>query len=254
MFRPLSKLALGLATAASAVVASVAFATSASAVAFYGDSVTIDESDINKSFTIFLDGNVNGQNVADLSSEATLTFLGFQTNRATTDAMFDITLANTSSGGITSRTSAVGFNVDGSQILYASAENGLFSNAVTDDSLPNQFGNIDVCFTDGDTCADGQNGGVDTDQATANLQQDAFRAKVAIAGSVNSLALSNFGVRYQSINGNGYVGETGTGQFRVLPSAQTRAIPEPGTATAILLTGLGMLHYRRKKLPAAQQP
>lgn len=252
MFRPPSKLALGLATAALAIVASVAGAPSASAFTLNGSSVAIDKTDLNKSFTIFYDGNVNGKNVADLSSEATFTFLGFRYNRASTEARFNVTLGNTSTGGITSRTSALGFNVDGATLFDATAESGVFSNAVLNDSLPNSFGNIGVCFTGGETCADGQNGGVDNDSATANLQQNSFTATLDLAGTVNSFAVSNFGVRYQSINGNGYVGESGTGQFRVLPTSDTTSIPEPGTVSAILFAGLAMLNYRRKKVPAAQ--
>lgn len=253
MFRPPSKLALGLATAALAIVASVAGAPSASAFIFNDSSVAIDQTDLNQSFTIFFDGNVNGANVADLSSEATFTFLGFNYNRASTEATFKVTLGNTSTGGITSRTSALGFNVDGVDVIDANpAPSELFSNAVLNDSLPNSFGNIGVCFTGGNTCADGQNTGVDNDRTTANLQQDSFTATLDLAGTVSSFAVSNFGVRYQSINGNGYVGESGTGQFRVQPTSDSTSIPEPGTVSAILFAGVAMLSYRRKKVPAAQ--
>lgn len=251
MFRPPLKLAIGFAILASAGIASLAVAPSASAVTFAGGSVVIDQKDINQSFTISFDGNVAGQTVAGLASEATFKFLGFSRTRASTQAQFEIALTNTSSGGILSRTSALGFDTD--QTAIAASSSGLFSSAVLGGSLPNQFSSIDFCFTDGNTCQGGSNGGVDNDPRTKLAQTGTLTATVAFNGSVSQVALSNFGVRYQSIGGNGYSGASGTGQMIVPPTSEKKAIPEPGTASALLLTAVAMLHYRRKRLPAAHQ-
>lgn len=251
MFRPPLKLAIGFAILASAGIASVAVAPSASAFTFAGGSVVLDEKDSNRSFSISFDGNVEGQTVAGLSSEATFKFLGFSRTRAATEAQFEIALTNTSSGGIVSRTSALGFNVD--QPAIAATSSGLFSSSVLGGSLPNQFGSIDFCFTEGNTCQGGSNGGVDNNPSTKLAQTGTFTTTVAFNGYVNQVALSNFGVRYQSVSGNQYKDASGTGKMIVPPTSEKRAIPEPGTASALFLTALAMLHCRRKRQTAAHQ-
>jgi hypothetical protein len=277
MYRPLSKLALGLAVLASAGVYSVAAAPSASAFTFLNDgSVGINDSDLNSTFTVNFDGNVATQNVTGLTSEATFKFLGFTTiagatrSDTKTEAAFAITLDNTSSNGILSRTSALGFNVnnfDGTNLGTTLAlqgvgsassdgntrSSGLFANAQSGSSFPNQFGNIDVCFTSGNTCQGGGNGGVSTPDTPGT-----FTATLAFSGTVNQFALNNFGVRYQSISGTN-LGNSGTGKgTAVNPSTPSssgpRQIPEPGTVGALLLMGVGLLHDRRRKQQDGQQP
>ena len=282
MYRPLSKLALGLAVLASAGVYSVAAAPSASAFTFLNDgSVGINDSDLKSTFTVNFDGNVATQNVTGLTSEATFKFLGFKTitgatrSDIKTEAAFEITLDNTSSNGILSRTSALGFNVnnfDGTNLGTTLALQGvgsasgdgntraeglfgtsaLFTNDLSG-SFPNQFGALDVCFTNGNTCQGGTSGGVSTPDTPGT-----FKATLAFNGSVSQFALNNFGVRYQSIEGTN-LGTSGTGQGKAVnPSTSQppgpRQIPEPGTVGALLLMGVGLLHDRRRKQQDGQQP
>lgn len=263
MFRLLKPLTLGLSVIGSVGVYSLTVAPSASAFSFFnGDTaVGISESDRGKVFTVNFDGNVNEKDVSGLSSEALFKFEGFKTVGTKTEALFDVKLTNTSSNGITSRSSALGFNVLnfdgtslGSTLSLVGVGNtnrdgntrvtGLFSNDRSGD-FPNKFGDIDVCFTDGNTCQGGGSGGVTTGNTGGN-----FKATLAFSGEVESFALNNFGVRYQSINGQTFAGASGTGRGTIdigIPSERPRQVPEPTATTALFLIGAGALKYGKKK-------
>jgi hypothetical protein len=190
-------------------------------------SLTLGLSDINKSFLINFDGNVSTQTVAGLSSSALFTFTGFTTNQNKTVATFDVKLNNTSSGSIDSRVSGLGFNTSGT--LLSSSVSGLFGNSVLGGSFPNQFGKMDVCFTDGNTCQGGQNGGVSSDSSLpGTFGSGLFNLALTLDGSLNTLTLDNFGVRYQSIAGTS-LGTSGTGSAIsvTLPPAPTPQPPAP---------------------------
>lgn len=233
----------------------MAVVPSASAFTFSSnsDSVTINAADINQSFEINFDGNVATKNVEGLSSKAIFKFLGFTTVGSKTEAKFDINLSNTSSNGITSRTSALGFNVSKALVGVGNTNSsgntrvsGLFSNDRVG-SFPNQFGNVDVCFTDGNTCQGGSNGGVSTGSGVAT-----FSPILAFTGNVTSFTLSNLGVRYQSITGT-KLGTSGTGKgFYVAPPVPPKKVSEPTTAAAIALFAVSALVVKKKKhlLPA----
>lgn len=262
MFRLLKPLTLGLSVIGSVGVYSLTVAASASAFSFFdgGTAVGISDSDIGKEFTVNFNGNVNEKDVSGLSSEALFKFEGFKTVGTKTEALFDVKLTNTSSNGITSRSSALGFNVlnfDGTSlgstlsligVGNANREGntrvtGLFSNDRSGE-FPNKFGDIDVCFTDGNTCQGGGSGGV----TTGNERN--FKATLAFSGEVQSFALNNFGVRYQSINGQTFAGDSGTGRGTIdigIPSERPRQVPEPTATTALFLIGAGVLKYGKKK-------
>lgn len=234
--------------------ASIAIASSsASAFTFSAnsDKVTIGSTDINKSFDILFDGNVATQNVNGLSSEATFKFLGFTTIRTgtttKTEAKFDIKLSNISNSGIISRASALGFNVSRSLLGVGNDSGsgntrttGLFGNDRTG-AFPNQFGDVDICFTDGPTCQGGSNGGVDNNPKTPIADSGNFTAILAFQGAINSFDLNNFGVRYQSINGNGFNGDSGTGRGKV-----KKKVPEPAMVTALGFVAVSALGLRKK--------
>lgn len=245
MFKQTVKLGIRVAAISSAGLGFFIEAPSAAAFVFNGTTVEdIRAEDVGKSFTVNFDGNVGGTNVNDLTSWAKFTLQSF----TGTEAIFGIQLDNTSTGSITSRTSALGFDIDGAEIQSASVTGGLFANAHTDDSLPNGFGAIDVCFINNkNNCkgggGEGNEGGVSTADGVA-----AFTATVQLTQSVQSFAMSNFGVRYQSINGDGFSGASGTGQGTPYyePPAP-KAIPEPNTVTALVVTGFAFLQQRRRK-------
>lgn len=173
-------------------------------------ALSLGLSDLNKSFLINFGGNVNTQDVAGLSSEALFTFTSFKTIGSQTIATFDVKLTNTSSGGIESRVSGLGFNTSGT--LVSSSVSGLFSKSHMNGSFPNQFGNVDVCFNSGNTCQGGSSGGVSSDPSLpGTFDSGSFSFALTLDGALSSLTLDNFGVRYQSINGNGFNGDSGTG-------------------------------------------
>lgn len=262
MFRLLKPLTLGLSVIGSVGVYSLTVAASASAFTLFDGSkaVGISDSDIGKEFTLNFDGSVDEKDVTGLLSEALFKFEGFKTVGNKTEALFDVKLTNTSSNGITSRSSALGFNVlnfDGTSLGSTlnligvgnssgsgnTQVEGLFTNDKSG-SFPNQFGNIDVCFTQGNNCQGGANGGVNTGN-TGN-----FKATLAFSGEVQTFALNNFGVRYQSIEGQTFAGASGTGRGTIdigIPSESPRKVPEPTATTALLLIGFGTLRYGKKK-------
>lgn len=263
MFRLLKPLTLGLSVIGSVGVYSFTVAGAASAFTLFDSSKTvgISASDIGKEFSVNFNGNVSEKDVSGLSSHALFKFEGFKTVGNKTEALFDVKLTNTSSKGITSRSSALGFNVLnfngtslGSTLSLIGVGNtntagntrvtGLFSNDRSG-AFPNKFGNIDVCFTDGNNCQGGSNGGVTTGNPAGN-----FKATLAFSGEVKSFALNNFGVRYQSINGQTFVGDSGTGRGTInlgIPPETPRQVPEPTATTALLFIGAGALRYGKKK-------
>lgn len=195
---------------------SIVVASPASAFTFGTGSVGISASDIGNSFQVVFDGSVESTAVPGLSSIATITFLGFQSIKGNTLANLQVSLSNTSTAGVTSRTSAFGFDID--RTLLAASSSGLFTNSVLNGSLPNEFGDLDVCFTIGGTCQGGRSGGVTTGNTSS------FSPTLTLAGSVSTFTLSNFGVRYQSITGVRQ-GTSGTGEGT--PVAPPPVTPPP---------------------------
>lgn len=249
MLRSSTRLALGLSLLSAFTLA---IAPVASAFTFSGSSVEVGANDVGTSFKIKFDGNVDTKNLVGLASEAVFKFLGFTTVGSKTEAAFEVTLDNTSSGGIASRTSALGFNVDQPLVGVGSASgtgntrsSGIFANDKSG-SFPNQFGAVNVCFTDGNTCQGGSNGGVKTADTPGT-----FSPTLAFNGKVERFTLSNFGVRYQSIDGNGFNGASGTGQGTPIkpepPQPPIKHVPEPSSTTALVVIGAGLLYRHNKK-------
>ena len=249
MLKSCTNLALGLSIFSA--LGTLAIAPAASAFTFSGSNVEIGTQDVGASFKVNFDGNVDTKNVAGLASEAVFKFLGFTTVGSKTEAAFEVTLDNTSSGGITSRTSALGFNVNQTLVGVGGASgsgntrsSGIFTNDETG-KFPNQFGAVDVCFTNGNGCEGGRNGGVKTADTPGK-----FSSALAFNGNIQRFTLSNFGVRYQSIDGNGFKGASGTGQGTPVkpepPKPPTKHVPEPSSTAALFVVGAALL-YRHKK-------
>jgi hypothetical protein len=240
MLRQKVQLAIGVTAILSAGFGFLGSTASASAFVFDQTSVKdITSQDVGESFIVKFDGNVDRTDVEGLSSWAKFTLQSFTGS----SAIFDIELENTSTGSITSRTSALGFDIDEGSLDSASvAPGGLFEKAHINGSFPNGFGSIETCFTDGNNCQGGQNGGVSSKEGAST-----FTSTVQLTQSVEKFAMSNFGVRYQSIQGTA-LGTSGTGRgtpFYEQPPPQS--IPEPGTLTALLVSGLALVQQRRRK-------
>lgn len=253
MFRQPSKLAIGVAVMAAAAIHGITEAPKAQAFIFNGDRIEVDAAqDLGKSFQVTFDGNVNRTAVQGLSSLAKLTLTSFTNNQA----IFNIELSNTSNNGVTSRTSALGFDIADATVTSASVVSGsVFTNAVLNDAFPNGFGNIEVCFINNATNCKG-GGGTGNNSGVLTGQTGSFSASITLKESAQKFAMSNFGVRYQSINDGGTLsGASGTGRGTPSPIVtkpkQPTSIPEPATGTAIFLAGAGLLSAGRKKQPAS---
>jgi len=255
MLKHFPKLVLSLSALAAVEILSLATAPIASAFTISSTTISgLTNSDIGKAFEIDFGGSVNQTGVSGLTSNAIFTFQGFSGSGNDTNALFDIILKNTSNGGILSRVSAIGFNTDKTELsgsTSALASNtALFSGAKTGGSFPNGFGNIDICFTDGNTCQGGQNGGVSNSQSIPGVYQEgSFKGSVKLSGSVNAIAMSNFGVRYQSISGTN-LGNSGTGRAKTIREYDTtpapRKIPEPATTFGLGLVAISALKLRKR--------
>lgn len=240
-----------------AALGTLAIAPTASAFTFSGSNVEIGTQDVGASFKVNFDGNVANSNVVGLASEAIFKFLGFTTVGSKTEAAFEVTLDNTSNSGITSRTSALGFNVDRPLVGVGNASgsgntrsSGIFTNDRSG-AFPNQFGTVNVCFTDGNTCQGGSNGGVKTADTPGK-----FASTLAFSGNVQRFTLSNFGVRYQSIDGKGFQGASGTGQGTPVkpepPKPPTKHVPEPNSTAALVVVGAALLYRHKKRAQLGQ--
>lgn len=258
MFRSSLQLTLASAVLATAGIWALAASTPASAFSFNGSRVRVDANDVGQTFKARFDGKVGDNQVQGLSSEATFKFLGLTSLVDTTEATFEITMLNNSSGSILSRTTALGFNLTdwqgnkldlrgvgnaGGTSSGNTRSNGQIFRKDFSGEMPN-VGPVDVCFTDANACNANSANGVDNNSQTRLSDQATFTATVAFSGAVKQFALSNFGVRYENINGEGYVGATGAGEFKI-PTQQKQAIPEPATVGAVLLVGVLMLSRRR---------
>lgn len=202
-------------------------------------------------FKVLFGGNIDQQNVPDLSSEATFHFLGFSTSGNTTKASFDVTLTNTTASPLSSRVSGLGFDV--SPDAQGGTVSGVFDKVVLGGSFPNQFGAVDVCVNGGNgkNCQGGANGGVTTGSSS-------FLLDLFFSGSVSQIVLDNFGVRYQSIdgksvNGTKYKDASGTGVGVPGPGPDP-TVPEPAN---LLLFGVGLTAIgatlRRRRRAREQQ-
>ena len=248
MQRQPAKLAFGIAVLTSASIWGMGIAPRASAFTINPNSIKgIGLSDVGESFEVNFDGNVERNTVDGLSSRAKLTLTSFSLTENGTEVELDIDLINTSS--IDSRTSAFGFDIDNATIeSVAIYPNELFENSHTNGSFPNGFGSVELCFTDGNNCQGGSGGGLSTGESGQ------LSAKLTLSEAVQTFAMSNFGVRYQSISdGEQLSGASGTGSGTLASAKPARptSIPEPSTATGIFLLGLGFLRGAKKKRQAS---
>lgn len=134
---------------------------------------------------------------------------------------------------VNSRISAFGFDVNGR--LRGADVSGLFHNARLNGAFP-ETGDLDVCFTNGNSCQGGTGTGV-------WMGSDAtFEVTLRFAGPVNTLQLSDFAARYQSVT--------------ALPLEQAvDAVPEPATFVCLgsALVVLGGLKLRRRRNAAGRK-
>lgn len=230
----MNKFALSLAAMASMAVAAPAMA----------DPITLDSGSVGESFTIDFDGFSGdaSSTVDDLTSSITFT-LDEVTNDAYT---FSYVVDNTTSNGLTSNLSSFAFNVDPD--ISSANVTGAYSFAFvadgsgSDPSLPNQIGNVDVCFKarNSGSCSNG--GGIAQGESGSGSLSLFFDPDAP-----SDITLSDFFVRYQGITGAGNVGSA-TGQSTTSSSSSGTQVPAPGMMVllALGLFGLGAVRRRRR--------
>jgi hypothetical protein len=185
--KTISRFALGAVVAAGVASASMAAVITA-------NSATFSAADVGTSFGVSYDGFTGAGTIAGLTAGTLFTLTGV----TGTSYMFDYAVNNTSSAPVTeSRVSNFGFNTDPS--IASATGTGEFSTVATNANVPN-IGTVDVCFKGGGgtkSCAGGGGGG------TTIGGSDAGSLTLNFAQALDSLTLSDFYVRYQSIAGLG---------------------------------------------------
>jgi hypothetical protein len=216
--------------------------------------ITVSAANVGQSYTIGYDGYTQGTGViGGLSGQGTFTLTGVGTNSYT----FSYSLANTSSNPITnSRISGFGFNTDPN--MTSASSTGIFDSAASG-NVPSGFGSVEVCFKGGggsSNCAGGGGAGVnigDTGTGTLTLN---------FSELPDQLTLSDFFVRYQSIEGaGGTTSAIGRGTPSSTSSTSTSTssgaststggteVPAPGALWlfAAGLAGIGLRFGRRRR-------
>lgn len=219
-----------------AALAAAAFTTPALA-----DTITVDPSDVGTTYTLNYNGFVdNESNTVDgLSSTITLTL----TAASDTAYTFAYTVENTSSDPVTgSRVSGFSLNTD--PTISSASSTGAFSYATVGSTYPNGIGAVDVCFKDASTgsCAGGGGGGLTLGESGSGTFTLNF------ADATDSITLSDFYVRYQSITGvSGVTSASGAGT--VSSTSGGTAVPEPGMMVLFALGVIAILIGQRRSFP-----
>ncbi len=208
--------------------------------------IQVDAGDIGQSYTINYDGFSDGNVINGLTGQTTFTLTGVTANRF--DFNYDV--RNTSTDPIdTSRISIFGFNTDPN--INGATATGLF-NQISTGNAPSGLGAIDVCFKgqQGGACAGGGGVGVQAGASTSGTFSLSF------VDALDSLTLSNFFVRYQSITGAGNVtsavgrgtvgGSTGGGSTGGGSTGGT-PVPAPAAFALFGLAAAGLVGRRTRR-------
>lgn len=205
--------------------------------------------DVGRWMDINVGGNVNRTNLSGLASTFRMNISDFTSGNGKSQVVLDVEgyvglqayspfniPASDSNLFESYRVSVFGFQIDPD--FSGVAVSGAFDTTVIGKDINANGGiDIDVCFNDGGStknCDGGGSGGI------WNGTMETFRIVLDFNKEITSFNISNFGVRYQSINSAYYDirGGSGTGKGQAIPEPFTIA----GTAAAV---GLGTLLKRK---------
>jgi hypothetical protein len=171
----------------------IAVAALLSASAASANIITVNPTNVGQSYTVNYDG-FDGNVINGLTGQTTFKLTGATANSYS----FDYQVANTSGDPIdSSRLSIFGFNTDPN--ISGASSTGMFDQVATNSNVPSGFGQVDLCFkgAGGNNCSGGAGEGVQMGESTGGSFTLSF------SEALDQLSLSNFVVRYQSINGDG---------------------------------------------------
>lgn len=223
-----------------AAIASLAFATAA-----HADTIPLTPANVGNSYTLNYNGfsGNGGATIAGLTASTTFTLASISTNAY----VFNYSITNTSTAPVSSRVSSFGFNTNPD--ADGASSTGTFNFATLDSSYPNGIGDIDVCFKGYDTgsCAGGGGGGID------NGQTGTGTFTLSFLQPITALTLSDFYVRYQSVEGvRGVTSASGAGSLTNTSGGSSgNQVPEPGMVGLIGGALLATAFLRRRRKVAA---
>lgn len=220
-------------------------AQAATVVDYNNDTITLSDtvSDpiVGDSFTIkyqgFNDVRDSSSIIPGLTAEALFKVLGFSydTTANETNLSLQVDLDNTSD--FASRVSTFGFDVNPTlkRASTTPSTTGGYTQTTIDGSLPHGFGSIDVCFREsGGNCQGGGNGGPQPGDPLFT-----FFPELVFSGNINTIVLSNFGVRFQ-----GFTAKDGNGDTQT-SAVGTGQVPTPAMLPG--LVGMGVAALRKRK-------
>jgi hypothetical protein len=227
-----------------AVAATAMMFASMAAPAF--GAVIVNSANTGYNFTVDYTGLVEGSSTNLLGGLSTFTFTGLSNNGLTYNFGYSVT--NDSS--VSSRLTAFGFDVDPN--VSSASSTGTFASANLSNNFP-QIGTIDVCFeADSNGNCTGGSGGLNQNQTGTGTFALTF------AQVMESVTLSEFSTRFQSINPSINGASSGVGIGAVVQSGgggNPIVAPEPGT-WMMMLGGFGFVGFamrRRRSLAPLPQ-
>lgn len=208
-------------------------------------------------FTRDYNGYINENEISALGGSILFVLNSVTNNNRTWN--FTATVTNTSIAPLTStRISGFGFSTNGAiankgvETSAGTFDNGVFNNG-KGLNVPQLSPNVQVCFTAGNNCAGGGGGGLNIGNPN-NFPTTSQAFSLTFTQSKAQLVLSRFVIRYQSIDGGGFKGDSGTGIGAIPDGIDPGGDPIPEPASwAMLIAGFGLVggSLRRRRSVAA---